>query len=358
MRILFLQQQPCMRAMKYAVALRGSRHDVRLGFAYQGKTLSEWYGTGDELFERWWDLADEPRARLRVALAEFRPDLIHSHNLPDSLTVLANEVADGSIPVVHDVHDLQSLRRTPYEHGFPEPDDPPALEKRAVEESAAVVTVSDELLAEIRARHRAPARALPFANYALRRDLPEVLPDPERRNGGPPRLAYQGTVSVNDGHYDLRELFRFLVAQGASVDVYPSREVPEYRELAAERPRLRYHETLEPARLFQELPAYDFGWAGFNDRLNRAHLDTALPNKVYEYIGCGLPVLTLPHRALARFVEETGLGLSLATLEDLRSQLAGLDLPSLRRHVARARFDLTFEAKIGRIVALYEEIVP
>ena len=357
MRILFLQQQPCMRAMKYAVALRGSRPDLRLGFAYQGKTLSEWYGTGDELFERWWDLGDEPRGRLRAALAEFRPDLIHSHNLPDSLTVLANEVGEGAVPVIHDVHDLQSLRRTPYEHGFPEPDDPPALEKRAVEESAAVVTVSEELLAEIRSRHRAPARGLAFANYALERDLPAVLPDPARRNGGPPRLAYQGTVSVNGGHYDLRELFRSLVAQGASLDLYPSREVPEYRELAAGRPRLRYHETLEPARLFQELPGYDFGWAGFNDRLNRAHLDTALPNKVYEYIGCGLPVLTLAHRALVRFIEETGSGVSLPTLEDLRSQLAALDLPALRRHVAGIRFDLTFEANIGRILALYEDIL-
>ena len=36
--VLFLQQQPCVRAMKYAAGLAG---DVTLGFAYRGRTLSE-----------------------------------------------------------------------------------------------------------------------------------------------------------------------------------------------------------------------------------------------------------------------------------------------------------------------------
>ena len=51
MRVLFLQQQPCVRAMKYAVGLRRARST--LGFAYRGRTLSELYGAGDELFEGW-----------------------------------------------------------------------------------------------------------------------------------------------------------------------------------------------------------------------------------------------------------------------------------------------------------------
>ncbi len=44
MRVLFLQRQPCMRALKYAVGLRSAFPRMRLAFAYQGKTLSEWYG--------------------------------------------------------------------------------------------------------------------------------------------------------------------------------------------------------------------------------------------------------------------------------------------------------------------------
>jgi glycosyltransferase involved in cell wall biosynthesis len=353
MRILFLQQQPCVRALKYAVALRSAFPRIRLGFAYQGKTLSGWYGSGDELFERWWNLGSEPLKGLRQVGEEFRPHLIHSHNLPDSLTAIALELFAGRVPVVHDVHDLQSLRRTPYEHGFPEPREALALERFAIEQSSALVTVSDELLAEIRARYNLTAPALVFPNYALRRDLPRVRPPTERRNGHPPRLVYQGTLSTNGGHYDLREIFGAVVGEGVSLDVYPSRAVPEYAELAARLDGLQVHATLPPPRLLAALPAYDFGWAGFNSTLNKAHLDTCLPNKAYEYIGCGLPVLTLHHRALTRLVDDGRLGLRLATLDDLLEQLTAVDMAELRGRIAAVRLELTVEANIDHLAALY-----
>ena len=356
MRILFLQQQPCVRALKYAVALRSAFPRIQLGFAYQGKTLTGWYGSGDELFERWWELGSEPIRGLKRAEGEFRPDLIHSHNLPDSLTAIALELFAGRVPIVHDVHDLQSLRRTPYEHGFPEPPDALALERLAIEKCSALVAVSDELVEEIRSRYHLTAPALVFPNYALRRDLPPVLPPAERRNGHPPRLVYQGTLSTNGGHYDLREIFRAIVGGGLSLDVYPSRHVPAYSELAAELTALRVHATLPPSQLLAELPEYDFGWAGFNSALNGPHLDTCLPNKAYEYLGCGLPVLTLQHRALLRLVGDGCLGLSLASLKDIVGQLAAVDVAALRRRIAAARLELTVEANIHRLAGLYEVV--
>jgi glycosyltransferase involved in cell wall biosynthesis len=356
MRILFLQQQPCMRALKYAVALRSAFPWMRLGFAYQGKTLSGWYGSGDEIFERWWNLGSEPIKGLRAAGEEFRPNLIHSHNLPDSLTAIAIDLFAGRVPVIHDVHDLQSLRRTPYEHGFPEPRKPLALERLAVEESSGLVAVSAELLEEIHARYRVTAPTLAFANYALGRDLPLALPPADRRNGRPPRLVYQGTLSTNGGHYDLRGIFRAIVREGLSLDVYPSRTVPAYAELAAELTGLCVHATLPPPRLLAALPEYDFGWAGFNSALNGAHLDTCLPNKAYEYVGCGLPVLTLGHRALSRLVGDNSLGLSLTSLDDLVGQLSAVDIVELRRRVAAARPGLTMEANIHRLGELYEAV--
>jgi glycosyltransferase involved in cell wall biosynthesis len=357
MRVLFLQQQPCVRALKYAVGLRSARPDLELGFAYQGKTLSEWYRSGDELFDAWWDLGDDARATLPAVLAEYAPDLIHSHNLPDSLTVLANELVEGRIPVIHDVHDLQSLRQTAYENGFPEPPGTRMLERRAIEESAAVVAVSDELLWEIRSRYRVNGRALVFANYALRRDLPRLLAFTEHRDGIPPRLVYQGTLSTNGGHYDLRDIFVALAHEGVSLDVFPSRDVPAYRELATATPGLTYRETLDPATLLRTLPKYDFGWAGFNDRLNGPHLDTALPNKLFEYLGCGLPVFTLKHKAIRRVLRERGLGIALDSPADLPRELGRRDIGKLRRRVAAARYSLTVESNIERVVALYERVV-
>ena len=350
MRVLFLHQQPCIRALKYAVGLRAARPGLTLGFACRGRTLTEFYGSGDELFDRWWRIGPDLPGDLRRVVAEFGPDLIHSHNLPDLLTVLALEHTD--VPVIHDVHDMHSLRSTPYEDGFPDPGDADELERCAVEGSAGLITVSDVLLAEIAARYEVPVRTRVFANYALARDLPAELPPPERRGGDLPRIVYQGTLSDGGGHYDLHAIFTEIAEQGVRLDVYPAREVASYRALSG----VRVRPTLDPAALMRVLPSYDAGWAGFNDSLNAAHLDTALPNKAFEYIAAGLPVLTLRHRALARFVEEEGLGVVLDSAGELAARLRTTDLAALRRRAAVARAALTVEANIGGILSLYDEV--
>ncbi len=357
MRILFLQRQPCIRSLKYAVGLRCAAPGVQLAFACEGATLSQFYGEGDELFDRWFRLDGDTRSDLLRAIEGFRPDVIHSHNLPDDLTVLATELASGRVPVIHDVHDLRSLRVTPYEDGLPERDvDHVATERRAIEGADALITVSDELLGEIEARH--PTRCFEPSSPTSPCDAtcPSELPLPGRTRRARPRLVYEGTLSVNGGHYDLRDIFARLLETGAQLDVHAARDLDDYAALAARHPRMRYHSPLPPAALLQRLPGYDWGWAGFNGALNGAHLDTVLPNKGYEYIGCGLPVLTLRHSALTRMLEEAGVGISLERPEELMERLADVDYLSLRRRVAEVRWDMTVEGSIGIVIGLYQEL--
>jgi glycosyltransferase involved in cell wall biosynthesis len=356
-RVLFLQRQPCIRALKYAVGLRGLDEDVTLGFAYQGGTLTEWYGSGDELFAAWWRLPHpDPGDAIARAVAEFRPDIVHSHNLPDLLTVLALDAVGGGVPVVHDVHDMQSLRRTPYEDGFDDPDDPLELERAAVEGCDGLIAVSAEMRAELEARHRVGAPVLLFANYALERDL---APDAGARApaAGPPRAVYQGSLSANGSHYDLRDHFAAIARSGVAIDVYPNRDAPAYRELAARTPGVRLMARLEPSALLRALPAYDVGWAGFNSGLNAAHLDTALPNKAFEYLASGLPVAAGPHAALRRLVEDEGVGIVVPDPAGLGPALARTDLDGLRARVAERRHRFTVEGHIGGLVAFYRAVI-
>jgi glycosyltransferase involved in cell wall biosynthesis len=354
-RVLFLQRQPCIRALKYAVGLRSARPDVQLGFAYQGRTLTGWYGEGDELFDGWWALpASSPAAALARAVDEFRPQVVHSHNLPDSLTVLALDVLDGRVPVIHDCHDLQSLRETPYEDGFDDPDDPLGLESAAVEGCDALVAVSAEMLNAIAERHRLPERVLLFANYALERDLAPGSAVAGAPPGDPPRVVYQGSLSANGSHYDLRDALVAVASSGLPVDVYPNRDAPAYRALDV--PGLRIMDRLEPAELMRRLPAYDLGLAVFNASLNAAHLDTALPNKAFEYLASGLPVAAGPHRALRRLIEEEGVGLVVERAADLAEAVAATDLGALRERVAGQRARFTVEGHIGALAGLYDEV--
>ncbi len=256
------------------------------------------------------------------------------------------------MPVVHDVHDLQSLRRTPYEDGFADPADPAELESAAIAGCAALIAVSREMLDEIEARHLPPARRLVFANYALERDLaPDGAPRPERH--GPPRVVYQGSLSTNGSHYDLRGHFAAVAAAGIPVYVFPNRDAPAYRELAARTPGLRVMERLEPAALLRALAGYDIGWAAFNTGLNGPHLDTALPNKAFEYLASGLPIAVGPHRALERLVAREGVGFVVGRPEDLPRLLREVDLPALRARVAERRRHFTVEGHIDALADLY-----
>lgn len=352
-RVLFVQRQPCIKTLKYAVGLRQAIPDLVLGFAYQGMTLGELYGNGDELFDAWFRLPVEPEQRLAEVIEEFEPDLLHNHNLPDVLTVACQAVAGGRVPIIHDVHDFQSLRKTPYEDGFPDPPDPLAAEKAAVEQSDALITVSDRLMTEIRARYDVPAIHAVFPNYALARDLPAVadLPEPIPKGERPLRVVYQGTLSVAHGHYDLREIFAAIAGSGAELHIFPGRPpMPDYVELAAAYPSMTLHRTLSSTDLLAALPQFDVGWAGFNDRLNDAHLATVLPNKAFEYVGCGLPVLTMEHDALARWVRAEGIGVVVGSLDDLPAVLAETDFAPLAHRGREIRDRVTIEGAVGTVI--------
>lgn len=359
-RILFLHRQPCIKTLKYAVGLRSAIPNLVLGFAYQGRTLSELYGGGDELFDEWFHLPPSPEDALREVVDTFRPDLIHSHNLPDTLTVAVQPLVAGRVPVIHDVHDFQALRQTPYEDGFPDPPDPSAVERGAIEDSDALITVSDVLLDEIEARYSIPARHTVFPNYALARDLPPVaeLPNPPKRGERRLRVVYQGTISTGGGHYDLREIFAQVAASGAELHVFPGREpMPEYRALAERLPHLTLHGTLSSHELLRTLPQFDVGLAAFNDSLNDAHLATVLPNKGFEYVGCGLPILTLEHRALAQWVRQEQIGVVAASPAQLADVLVDLDVEPMAQRCRAIRDSVTIEGAIGTVLALYDQLL-
>ncbi|NNC91106.1 MAG: glycosyltransferase [Acidimicrobiia bacterium] len=348
MRVLFVQGQPCIRTLKYASALAEHHPEIRLAFAHQGLTLDAFYGEGDELFERWFPIPVEgARPALEAAIDRWRPDIIHHHNLPDTLAVTAIGLVDGAIPVIHDVHDMWSLRRTEYEDGLPEAVDPATDEKRAVENASAIVAISSQMAREIRTLHDTRSEILIYANYATQVGPPPA-PNPRDR-----RLVYEGTLTTNNGHYDLRSILRTLGHRGLDVDIYSRRPTASYRSLG---PRVRVRPSLTPSGLMHALGRYGWGWAGFNSSLNGRHLDTALPNKAFEYVACGVPFVCLPHAALAEMAREWGVGLVVDQPEDVGEAIAGADRKALAEAAVEAREKATVGANIGRLRALYERL--
>ena len=98
--------------------------------------------------------------------------------------------------------------------------------------------------------------------------------------------------------------------------------------------------------LLKQLTQYDFGWAGLNIASNTEHLEIALPNKVIEYVACGLPVLVFPHKAIRHFIEKGGVGPVGKNIHDLAEQLAYLDPSELKSNVEKCTQSVIIEDKI------------
>ena len=360
MRVLFLQQQPCIRALKYAEGLKNVFSDITLYFAYRGNTLTELYGHGDELFEAWHPLDPSPEKCLENILARHRIDLVHSHNAPDSLTNLYIERFRNGPPIIHDIHDLMSIRQTVYEDGFEDTSQLPGveeMERNAIERSNAVIAVSTEMMDIIQRRYQVPELNCTYSNYIPKRFVPSRLPDRCPSISTPLKIVYEGFLSNNGSHYDLESIFLSIAKQGIHLHIYPSRENPGYKELADRNPNIYYHHHLPPQELFNEIVQYDLGWAGFNSTLNQTHIDTAMPNKVFEYIACGLPVVSFSHKSLKEFIDAHDLGIVVEGIDALGEKLSGIDLSALKQRVRAKRHDFTVEANIHRILDIYKELV-
>ena len=345
MNLLFIQPQPCIRALKYAQGLK-KRYSPKITFAYAKTTLNELYGQGDELFDRWIKIKGDPQESLQESLSSLPIDLIHSHNAPDYLTIAAIEA----------VKSLVSVRTTPYEGK-----DISSLladEKIALSQSDGVIFVSSAMEESVRKKYgEIPANRLIFPNYLPESLVPEKIKT-KARNDGEIHIVYEGTLDSGTGsHYDFIFIFREIAAQGLHLHIYPSKEHPAYRSLAAESPRIHYHERLSPSSLLEEITQYDFGWAGFNGEKNREHLEMVLPNKAVEYVSAGLPIIAFDFHSLKEFVEEYAVGLVCKNVNDLNSLLRSKKAEEVKEEVRKKRFSFTVEKNIPQLWEFYHSLL-
>ena len=362
MRVMFLQPQPCIRALKLAKGLRWAMgEEVSIVFGYLDKTLTEFYGRGDEFFDEFVRLSrEDPGKSISELVERYKPHIIHSHNAPDFLTVSAVNAVDDT-PVIHGTHDALTMRKTGYEAG----DNEAKIrgyavdEKIANEQSDGRIYVSEGVRDYIRQRYSVdPEVDLVFHNYINEDMIPRELTGKLSDEDGKTHIVYAGTITskIDGHHYDLRDIFREIAEHGFHIHIYAARGDEAYSKLADENELIHYHGHFDQRLLLEEeLKKYDYGWAGFNDVKNREHLDVALPNKAFEYIACGLPVLTFPHRALSEFVEEHKVGLVIDGFDRMKEKLA--ESEEIRDNVVKKRYEFTIENNINRLIRFYTNLI-
>lgn len=367
-RLLFLQPQPCIRTLKYAKALKhvlGSK--IWISLAHMGQDLSALYGYGEEYFDNISRKKGESLASFASkAIDEARPDIIHSHNAPDCLTIAAHGV-NGNIPVVHDTHEVLSLHHS----GYFSSDNEESLSRYASEEKAANersdgrVYASHGICKYIQRRYQVDTdNDLVFRNYVSRRYLPVSSEKKLSESDGEIHIAYVGCVTslLKESHYYLLDIFQELARHKLHIHIHPTsnsitRSSRAYEAVAANSRFIHYHKHMDRRNLLNELIRYDYGWAGLNATRNRGHLEIALPNKVIEYVACGLPVLAFPHEAIKYFIETNCVGIVGRTVDDIARQLAELDPSQLKSNLEKCGQSLVIEEKIGLLIDFYRQLV-
>ncbi len=238
-------------------------------------------------------------------------DIWHLHDLP-ALAALAPRLR-GRVPYVYDSHEIFLEAGTARRLRGPARTYLRALERRLVGGAAALVTVNDSLAQLLGHRYR-PRRTLVVHNCPGRWTAPADAPDLLRRAAGIPLDAavvlYHGSLGGGRG---IEQLLAALVARGMEnvhlVLLGPGDGRATYRAMTAD-PRWagRAHilDAISPAELLPWVATADVGGV-LIQRTSLNHL-LSTPNKLFECLAAGVPVLASDFPTMRRIVLDPALG--------------------------------------------------
>lgn len=241
-------------------------------------------------------------------------DVIFSCNEPDFISAL---LVGTNKPVIHDCHDMMSLRSgiSIEQH---------ILEYIANSRCDGNIYVTD-LVEEI-ARGKFDLESKPVFlcdNYVLKNQLPKKFLPKLSLQDGELHCVYEGGFSNAEGHHrSIAPLFMKFAKQKIHVHYYTGLDHEYYREVAKQSPYLHYEGTKEPSELIEAMTQYDVGLTLLNvTDVNRTFLNTTFPNKAWDYLAAGLPILFSELKPFQRFVKKFAIGNVLKPQESIREQV-------------------------------------
>lgn len=299
-----------------------------------------------------------------VGIVRSRPQLVHAHDAAMLLPGLIGARLTGA-RLLYDSHELAS--GVPYRQGT-WARLAVALERLVVPRCAAVITVSDGIAERLRADYGLGRRPAVVRNVC---DLPRPAPDDPPAGlrarlgiGSAPLVLHQGAPVPGRGAEILVRAIRevpgahlaFLGTGVPSFDLHLA-ELARREDVAARVHRLP---SVPLAALLSHTQEADVGVSLLEATCENHRL--ALPNKLFEYLAAGVPVVTSDLPEIRKLVLEHGVGWTAdpsdpdAVASALRYALAARGDEGLLERVRRADDALRWERERDRLLEAYASL--
>ena len=341
LNILYVQNSPCIRNYKQALAMRGRGHKVTLGFT--DNSLSQQYlGMNDEA-----TYDDMIRILSHKHLWEISQgyDIVHCHNEPDELTVAA---LVGQCPIIHDTHDLISLRDI---------NDPAVKSWEGIAQRGADgrLYTTPYQLNEAENMYAPESPSAVLYNYVSKGDLPSVYHGKLSQEDGNIHIVYEGGLGQN--HRDFNEIFFEIASYGAHLHIFPSRYNSKAAEIFAESSNIHYNYPKSPKEIMEEMTKFDIGIIPWNlEKGNKRFLDSTVANKLFEYLASGLPVAASNIRSYNDYFSKNQVGCVFDSVKELMTEKLPL-LLEMTKTIDFSEQVYTVEDNIERVEQLYYRVL-
>lgn len=321
-KVLFLQRIPCIRTNKVAKAI--NEKGIQTDIIYLAAHPAQVYKDIELPYKNIYRLTNINEMVEFINKSDY--DIIYSSNEPDYLTVLFMAT---NKPIVHDTHDMMSLRADI------------SVEQQVLEFIANVksdgnIYVIPEIKDIAIKKFNIKNKPMFTLNSFIEKDfLPVRFLDKLSNRDGEIHCVFEGgLISIQGHHRYLEPILLELAENNIHIHLHCIAD-PEYiKQLCNKSKYIHYEGVMSPKDLITEMTKYDLGLAIFNlNERNKTFLDTAFPNKVWDYLAAGLPILFTDLLSFRKFAEQTGVGKILDMHKNIKNQVQEVKNISIEKDI-------------------------
>lgn len=343
----------CIRVQKMAIPLIERGHRVHL-LARKIPSFYEHYHS----FTLCNDVSSMIEA-IRLHVSAGQVDVFHCHNEPSYFVTMIKEITD-EIPVILDIHDSYLARSTPEEARSQLDKGMLCQHIRVTAEERNNFNLADGLV--FPGDHFRSVVSSEFKLDQPSLTLPSYVPDRFYQyncrdwHGG---LVYEGKVnlpsetaggSTGFAYCDYTELADRTKAINMDFHLYAGRKDDKFVKHYEQRTFL--HEPAAYEELLRNVTRHDWGLVG-NTTATR-EWQVAMPNKLFEYMACGVPIVSMNADNCSDFIREEGVGITVSGPEELAESWKRHR--EVRNQLIKRRKHWSMNAHIHKLEQFYGEI--